>query len=74
MNYKKLPLLATLIVATILIVGCGNDTPPNTLSAEDQFWVKQQRIQQMYGGGNTTTTTSTQISYVTITNTTTVRQ
>jgi hypothetical protein len=69
---KKLPCLAALILATAFIVGCGEDGgKDNRLSDADIWYIKQQRIQAMYGGG-TQTTTSTQVSYVTITNVTTV--
>ena len=69
MKIKNLPLAAALAIATLFVVGCGDRD--DGLSAADRAWVKQQRINQMYGIG-TTTNTTTVTSTVTITNSTTV--
>lgn len=71
MKVSQIPLFALLLVATGLIVGCGDQTDPR-LSNEDIAYLKQKRLQEMYGTGSTVTTTNTQVSYVTVQNTTTV--
>lgn len=70
MKLKSLPFLAAFFVATAFVVGCG-DQKDSRLSDADVAYLKQQRINQLYGS-STTTSTSTVVQYVTITNTTTV--
>jgi hypothetical protein len=71
MKRKELPFIAAALLATALIVGCGDQKDPR-LSDADIAYMKQQRLIQMYGGNTTSTSTSTVVQYVTITNTTTV--
>ena len=70
MKLKNLPFVAVLTVAMALIVGCGDQKDPR-LSDADVAYMKQKRLQEMYGGSSSTTTVTT-VQYVTITNTTTV--
>lgn len=77
MRPKSLPFLALLTFATALVVGCGDNNSNSGPSASpaDLMYLKQKRIQEMYGGASTTaTTTSTVVQYMTITNTTIVNQ
>ncbi len=72
MKLKNLPFLAVLFIAATMIVGCGNDDKDPRLSNEDIAYIKQKRLQELYGLNNTTTSTSTVVQYVTVTNMTTV--
>ena len=62
MKLSKLPLVATLSLAATLIVACGDDKPDpsKALNAADVMYLKQERLQKMYGSTITQTSTKTE--------------
>jgi len=57
---RKLIFAIALSLATVFIVGCGDDDDDG-LSAADRAWVRQQRLREQYGISGTVTATSTQL-------------
>ncbi|MGE3262149.1 MAG: hypothetical protein AB7K68_10245 [Bacteriovoracia bacterium] len=74
MNWTKCSLLVTLAIATILVVGCG-DQQDKRLSNADVACLKLMQAGQPCAGaaGSGGTVTATATSTVTVTNTTTVQ-
>jgi phosphotransferase system IIA component len=72
MKVRKFPFMAGLSLAALLVVACGDNTnqAAQQLTPADVMFIKQQRMQAMYG--STVTNTTTVQSVVTITNSTTV--
>jgi hypothetical protein len=72
MKTSNLSFMAALSLAALFVVACGDDKPDpsKALTPADVVYLKQQRMQAMYG--STVTQTSTQTNTVVIQNTTTV--
>ncbi len=70
MFLKKLPFALLLTLAAGFIVSCGETTP--TLTKEEVAYVRQKRMQEIYGGGSTSTSTQTISVTTTVTISTTV--
>lgn len=70
MLLKNVPFALGLTLAAALIVGCGETTP--TLTKEEVAYVRQKRLQEIYGGGGVTTSTQTIRVSTTVTISTTV--
>lgn len=70
MLLKNIPFAVAITLAAALVVGCGETTP--TLTKEEVAYVRQKRLQEMYGGGPGTTSTQTIRVTTTVTISTTV--
>jgi|GEM_PF-4901319 len=71
MLLKNIPFALAITLAAALVVGCGETTP--TLTKEEVAYVRQKRLQEIYGGGsNPTTSTQTIRVTTTVTISTTV--
>ncbi len=70
MILKNIPFAIALTLSAAFIVGCGETTPK--LTKEEVAYVRQKRLQEMYGGVPTTTTTHTISVSTTVTISTTV--
>jgi hypothetical protein len=70
MVLKNIPFALAITLGAALVVGCGETTP--TLTKEEVAYVRQKRLQEMYGGGSTSTSTQTIRVSTTVTISTTV--